>query len=110
MSCFQILPIDNSIVIQVGSAASPLRNSVTETADTAATIGCTLLDAAGDEVVGETWPVSLAHDSGGIYRATLPGTLSLTHGNSYTAVISGTGSGGEAVKFEVDCVAQIRGR
>lgn len=110
MSCFQILPIGNSIVVQLGTTASPLRNSVTEAADTAATITCILLDSAGDEVTGGTWPASMSHASGGIYRATLPGTLGLIHGDSYTAVISGTGSGGEAIKFEVGCVAQTRGR
>jgi hypothetical protein len=110
VSCFQILPIDNTIVVQLGTTASPLRNSVTEVVDTAATITCVLLDSSGDEVTGSTWPVSMPHSSGGIYRATLPATLELVHGDSYTAVISGAGSGGEALNIEVSCVAQIRGR
>jgi len=110
MSCFQILPLGNSVVIQLGTAELPLRNSVTGTTDTGATVACTLLNANDAAVVGGTWPVSMPHSAGGVYRATLPATLELTHGASYTALISVTGSGAEVGRFEVECIAQTRAR
>lgn len=106
MSCFQILPLENSFVAQWG----PVTNTVTGVVDVGATVSVTLLDSEGAEVAGQVWPVSMPHASAGVYRATLPATVELVDEGSYVAVIEALGSGGETGKINVDCTAKIRKR
>lgn len=110
MSCFQILPLDNSFVIQWGSAEKPVINSVTGVIDTGATVTVTLEDSSGAEVGSQVWPVLMLHVSGGIYRATLSPQAGLADGESYTAIINAIGSGSEVAKIAIDCIARIRRR
>lgn len=98
------LYIDNSNVIELRE----LKNSVTGAADTGASVSVTVKDSAGDDVAGETWPVSLAHASGGTYRGTLSRSLTLTEGGVYTAVVSVTGSGAETATFNCRLRAEER--
>ena len=106
MNCFQILRIGNSIVVEL----SGLTNSVTEAVDTGATMEVTLLDSAGAEVPGATWPMAMPHAGSGDYRATLPHTVELTDDAYYTALITATGSGGEVGDWRVNCKAEPRTR
>ena len=55
----------------------------------AATVTVTLMDAAGDEVTGETWPLSMPYvsASNGRYKATLSDVLVLVPNKRYQAVI-----------------------
>ena len=97
------LYIGNDMVIEV----TELTNSVTSVVDEAATVAVTLL-SSGSTVAGATWPISMPHVAGGLYRATLPAGLQLYASTSYSAVITVTGAGGEVAKWEPQVVAQKR--
>lgn len=64
-----------------------------------ATVTVTLLDRAGNEVSGETWPVSLSYVSGsdGKYRGTLSDSLVLKKGKYYEVKIEIDGGAGKAL-------------
>jgi len=67
-----------------------------------ATVTVTLTDRAGNEVSGETWPVTLNYVAGsdGKYRGTLSDTLSITAYSQYTAkVIADGGPGSKATWY-----------
>jgi hypothetical protein len=98
------LYIDNSNVIELRE----LKNSATGAADTGATVSVTVKDSAGDNVAGETWPVSLTHASGGTYRGTLSDAVELVEGAVYTSVVSVTGSGGQKAVFNCRVRAEVR--
>ena len=98
------LYIDNSNVIELRE----LKNSATDAADTGASVSVTVKDSAGDDVAGESWPVSLAHASGGTYRGTLSSAIALTEGDVYTAVVSVAGSGGQTAKYNCRLRAEER--
>lgn len=96
--------LDNSNVLELRS----LTNSVTNAADTGATVAVTLLDASGAEVAGQTWPVSMSHVSGGTYRVTLSSTIQLISGHVYTARVDAVGSGGEVGEWNCMLLAVDR--
>jgi hypothetical protein len=98
------LYLDNSNVIELRD----LKNSVTLSADTGATVQVTITDAAGAEVSGETWPVVMAHAASGTYRATLSDALAITANRKYLAVVEATGSGGEVGVWSCPVVADVR--
>lgn len=85
-----------------------LTNVVSGAADTAATVEMTLKDRNGSEVAGQVWPATLAHDTGGTYRATLDFDLSIKPRKTYIAEISVTGTGGERAYWEVPVQAMSR--
>lgn len=72
-----------------------------------ATVTVTLLDMAGSEVSGETWPVSLSYVSGsdGKYRGTLTDTLSLSANKRYTAKVTADGGAGKKRTWYVAALA-----
>jgi hypothetical protein len=70
-----------------------LTNSVSGEAITTATVIATLTDSKGEEVVGQTWPVTLTHVDTGTYRATLENDLTLVANRPYTATIDATLAG-----------------
>jgi len=72
-----------------------LTNVVTDVADTGATVTATVKDQAGTEVAGQTWPLTMTHDTGGTYRGTLEFDLDIHVGRTYFVEITATGSGGE---------------
>ena len=55
-----------------------------------ATVVCTLKDASGSNVSGQSWPLTLDYvaASNGKYSGTLEDGLSLTEGENYTAEIT----------------------
>lgn len=97
--------IDNNNVIKLLSVT----NSITGAADTGATVTVTLKDSAGENVSGQTWPATMAHASGGTYRATLDADLVLQQNRKYTAHIGAIGSGGEIGHWELQLAAATRG-
>lgn len=79
----------NTNVVEVPS----LTNGLTDALVTGATVTCTIVDAAGTQVVGATgfsWPISLSAVSGatGSYYGVLPHTLTLAAGTVYYAQIA----------------------
>ena len=106
--CDVSLYIGNDTVLQLGTTDEPLSNSITGTADTGATVTATIYDMTDTEVTGETWPLTLSHNSGGIYQGTASRSMSLTENESYKIVYTATGSGGEVGKWTVVTKAQVR--
>ena len=79
----------NTNVVEVPT----LTNGLTDALVTGATVTCTIVDAAGTQVVGATgfsWPVTLSAASGatGTYRGVLPHTLTLSDSTTYYAEIT----------------------
>lgn len=54
-----------------------------------ATVTVTLLDSAGEEVAGETWPISLSYvaESDGKYQGILDDAIELQNGENYTLAV-----------------------
>lgn len=57
---------------------------------TTAEVEVTLLNAAGGEVVGQTWPASMPHVSGETYQVTLESDLAIVARRPYFAHIVAT--------------------
>lgn len=98
------LYLDNSNVIELRD----LKNSVTGNADTGATVAVTITDSAGVAVSGESWPVSMTHDSAGKYRATLSSDVALVADRLYVVLVKATGSGGQRGEWNCKVIAQDR--
>lgn len=106
MSNVNILYTGNDTVIEVAG----LKNEVTGAFLNSAAVTATLVDAEGDQVAGETWPKTLTYVTGsdGIYRATLPYTMSLVPSGRYVAQISVNAGAGLRASFALPCVARPR--
>lgn len=63
---------------------------------TDAVVTATIYDKNGDQVSGETWPVTLAHTSAGTYYGTVSANIDLVVGKSYVVDIQATASTLEA--------------
>lgn len=85
-----------------------LKDAADNSAITSGTITVTLVDSAGTQVTGETWPLAMSHVGAGLWRATLVDTLSLTAGNFYTAQVSANAGAGKLGYWEVVCRAENR--
>jgi len=98
--------IDNDNVL----ALIGLKNYVTSVYINDATVTATLYDAAGVEVTGQTWPVTMAYASGtdGIYRATLEYDLTVTTEQVYVAHVEVDGGSGLIGHFEARVMAMTR--
>ena len=81
--------LNNSNVMRL----TGLRNVRTGDVIADADVELTLLDPDGDEVAGQTWPVTLAPEGGGTYFVVLPPSLNIDRGTSYDAVVTATGGG-----------------
>jgi len=99
-----LIYIDNNNSLTVNE----LTNCVTDVVDTAATVTVTLKDSSGTEVVGQSWPATMSHISGGTYQITLDDDLVLTANRPYTAIIDATGSGAETGHWEIPLQAMVR--
>lgn len=106
MSDTRVLYVGNTNVVEVAD----LHNEVTGAEVNDATVTLTLKDSDGDNVAGETWPLTMAYvtDSDGLYRATLVDTLPLTDNGRYTAEISAVVSGSLKAFWRLDCLAKTR--
>lgn len=67
-----------------------LRNEIDGAWINDATVQATVVDLDGEEVAGETWPLSMPYvaASNGVYRALLVADLALTAGRPYRAIIT----------------------
>lgn len=106
MSNVNIVYTGNDTVLEVKG----LKNEVTGAFLNSATVTATLVDDDGNQVAGETWPKTLEYvaDSDGIYRATLPYTLSLAAGGRYEANISVNAGAGLRASWSLPVVARSR--
>lgn len=52
---------------------------------TDATVTVTVTDQYGQELGGETWPLSLPHDTGGLYSAAVSSAAEIVLNRKYTA-------------------------
>lgn len=108
MTCAVALYVGNSNTLQLGTTSDPLANAITGATDTGATVTATVYDAAGTAVSGETWPVTLVHNSGGIYQRTLASDLAIVEGRRYKVVVHAVGSGAEVGDWTVWVEAEVR--
>lgn len=106
MSNLTILYIGNDNILELDA----LTDDLTGDALNAAAVTVTLVDSDGDEVGGEVWPKTLAYvtNSNGVYRATLPHTLSMTSGGRYVAQVAVDAGPGLRAAWRIDCVARHR--
>ena len=73
-----------------------LQNSDTLAYLNSATVTARVLKPDGTEVAGVSWPITLSHDGGttGIYKGTLPDTMTLTAGWEVTIEITADAGAG----------------
>lgn len=102
----EVLWDNNDMVVEVRG----LENEVTGENINNATVTCTLLDAEGDEVSGQSWPMSMTYvaSSAGVYRGTLPYTLGISPAGRYTLKIDVDAGAGLRGQWEVPCVCRVR--
>ncbi len=86
-----IIYIGNSNVVELET----LHDSISDAVITDATVTATMVNDSDVLVSGESWPISLSHDGGGTYRATMSENLVLVKNNKYWIEITATGTGGE---------------
>lgn len=102
----QILFFGNDNLIELRG----LKNEVAGTYLNAATVTVTLKDSDGDNVAGASWPMTMSYvaSSNGIYRATLPSTLSVVEDGRYTAVVAVNGGAGLVARWDLPCLCRDR--
>lgn len=79
-----ILLVANDMICEV----SGLKNAVDGADIDSATVNVTISDLDGNNVGGVTWPIVAPNVGTGLYRATLPDTMSLTHNRRYRVTIN----------------------
>lgn len=106
MSNITVIFTHNDTVVEVAN----LRNGLTGEALNNADVSVTMFDASNEEVDGVTWPLSLLYvaDSNGMYRVTLPYTMSLQPNARYKAVLVVDDGPGLYARWELECVARAR--
>lgn len=79
-----------------------LQDSADSSYKNGATVEVTLKDASGNNLSGETWPLSMSYvaSSNGNYRATLADTLAVVVGNRYTALVTANAGAGLQAEWE----------
>ena len=88
---------------------SGLKDEITGTLINDATVTVTLKDKNDVNVVGETWPLAMtALGTGGIYRAVLKDTLTLTLLDRYKAIVDVTTTGGTVGKWTIPAQVTLR--
>jgi|SRR5688572_4635617 len=100
--------VGNTMIVQLGTVAEPLTDEITAAVITDATVSLVAVRTrAGVAVTGDTFPKSMTHTAGGIYRATVSNLLGVTEGTSYVAEITATKSGNVAT-WQVPVLATDR--
>ncbi len=99
------LYIGNTMVAELRG----LQKQVAGTYANSASLTITIEDTDGNDVSGETWPVTMSYVSGsdGIYRANLSSSLGVTAGENYVAHYEGSQDGLD-LDFRKPIVAQTR--
>ena len=105
------LYIGNTMVLELSDddGALGLVDSLTGLPINDATVTATLKDAAGANIAGQTWPLTLAYvaASSGIYRGTLAPTLAVSDKQALTCVVDVT-AGSAKAHSEIPMVGAIR--
>jgi hypothetical protein len=106
MTTIQVLLIGNDTIIDVARLQDELTGEFVNDAE----VSITLVDAAGMEVEGDTWPkpVPYVDDTDGLYRATLVYTLALVPDGRYTAQLDVDAGAGRRAAWSIACVARMR--
>lgn len=95
--------IDNGNLVKV-TGLIDLSNS---SYNTSATVLATLKTASDTNVTGQSWPLTLTHQSSGTYQGTLTSSLDL-EGARYNLEISVNSGDDGAAFFDVDVKAERR--
>ena len=66
----------------------------------------TIVNNLGQEITGETWPLTMEVDSTGRYAATLPDDLGIANHKHYVATIVATSQGGIVRTFKRQLIAK----
>jgi hypothetical protein len=105
MTTLNILYLGNDMILELDA----LKNAVTDAFINNATVSVTLTDSAGEDVTGETWPLTMSYvaASDGKYRAVLQDTLPLIKNKRYKATVNAVGSGLKG-NWEIDVIAKVR--
>jgi len=85
------LYIDNANIVEL----SGLSNGMTDTPVGAAAVSVTLTDAAGDELPGTVWPVTMyaVDGSPGTFRGVIPATVGLALNDTVTMHVDAAADG-----------------
>ena len=101
----EVIHLANDTVVEVRG----LMNEVSGDVLNSATVTATLKDAAGVAVTGaSSLAMSYVTGSTGVYRVTLPYTLSLSPNGRYTLHIDANAGSGQRAHWEIPIVAKVR--
>jgi len=101
------LLVGNDLVFELRDYTNVLTGALVSDA----TVTLVVLDGAGDELTGETWPLAIPPASGepGVYRAELTEALAALRGAPYLGLVYATGgTGGRTARWEIDMPARVR--
>lgn len=99
-----ILWIGNTNILELADLRSNVEGELIEDA----TVTATLRTMAGQEVSGQSWPVTLDHVEGGLYRATLSHEIEASHGSAYVAHIEADAGLNRQGQWEARVMARRR--
>ena len=90
MNC-AVYYLNNSLLIELDG----LQNAADDSYVNTATVAASLKDANGDNLVGESWPVSLAYVGGsnGKYQGTVAAGLTVAKGDIIKLFVTATAAG-----------------
>lgn len=101
----------NTMKIQLGDATNPLTDPDTGAIITTATVTAVVVDEAGNELDGETWPLAMAHVGGGtldgVYRGYATYLVEVVHDVTYRARITAD-AGGKRYYADVEVLGTRR--
>lgn len=102
----ELLFVGNDMVVEVRG----LEDEITGENIDDASVTCTLIDAEGDQVSGQSWPMTMANVAGsaGAYRGTLPRTIGIALAGRYTLRIDVDAGPGLRGRWEIPCVCRTR--
>ncbi len=83
--------LNNSLLVELRDLRNAADNSYVNTA----TVAVSIKDAAGTNLAGATWPVSLGYVAGsnGLYQGVVASTLGVSVGDVVTVYITATATG-----------------
>ena len=97
-----IIYIGSNNVLELTSLTNTETGEVIDDAD----VEVTIVNNLGQEITGETWPLTMEVDSTGRYAATLPDDLGIANHKHYVATIVATSQGGIVRTFKRQLIAK----
>lgn len=106
MSSVDVIYAGNDTLLEV----SGLQDATTGDFANAAMVTVALRDSTGANVAGVVWPLPLVYvpNSDGLYRVTLPGTLTLLPNAEYSAEVVADAGPGLRATWELPLVCRTR--